>query len=545
MAHRSQADGTSESSRWQTPPVRRARLGTALAVLAAMSSVFTPFSGLNPAGASTRNGARDRPPAAPSNLTVDDDAAPLAVTGDPEFGWVVVDRDRGSVQGAYEIRVLDGAKTLVDTHEVRSTQQSYVHVRDLEARLRPDHTYRWTVRTWDASGKAGPYAAAAHFDTGLDDRDWHASWIRRPGAEKQALQDYSLFRKDVAVGASPVVRARVYASAGDHYDLRVNGSLRAHGPSYAYPDEQYYETTDVTADVKAGTTNTFAFVTFWGLPSQGRPPTVPGLIARITIDHADGTRQIITTDGAWRAHTGPWVQDVPRNDEGDFVEHIDERLLPIGWDQPGFDDATWDRAAVIGTHPVQPFTHLFAARTHIVTARVKPVKLTRLADGAYVADFGTVMAATPVVDVRRGLPGRSVTLLGGFLLDPDGHVSTDTRHSRDEHGVALRRAFRRPGVAPVRLSRIPLPRGRRRGGAARTDTACNSTHATRTCPTSTPPRSGLPIPRSTRYGTSHATRRSTTRRNSSSTRRRARRDRSSSTRSTSRRPRWTRSANAT
>ena len=48
------------------------------------------------------------------------------------------------------------------------------------------------------------------------------------------------------------MRARVAASAGHQYDLRVNGVRRAHGPSFAYPDEQYYETTDITADVKPG-----------------------------------------------------------------------------------------------------------------------------------------------------------------------------------------------------------------------------------------------------------------------------------------------------
>ena len=366
---------------------------------------------------------RNGPPGPPTRLTVDDDAAPLAVTGDPEFGWVVVDRDRGSVQSAYEIVVSDGNSTLLDTHKVQSNQQSYVHVPGLENRLQPDHPYRWTVRTWNAGGKVGPYAAVARFDTGLTDSDWHASWIRRPGADKQVLQDYSLFRKDVAITASPIARARVYASAGDHYDLRVNGTLVAHGPSYAYPDEQYYETTDVTSELRAGAANSIAFVTLWGQPSQGRPPTVPALIAHITIDHADGTRQTVTTDGTWRTHNGPWVQDVLRNDEGDFVEHIDERLVPVSWDRAGFDDASWTPAAVIGPHPTKPFTHLIAARTHIVTERMKPVKLSRLGDGSYVADFGTVMAATPGVDVKHGVAGRKVTLLGGFLLDPNGHVS--------------------------------------------------------------------------------------------------------------------------
>jgi len=371
----------------------------------------------------------DRAPGAPTRLTVDDDAWPLAVTDDPAFGWVVDDADRGEIQTAYEITVSDAASTdashrIADSQEVTSSQQSYVHVAGLLAKLTPDHSYWWTVRTWDRDGKAGPAAPLARFDTGIADSDWHASWIRRPGAGTGELEDYSLVRKQVAVTASPVVRARVYASAGHHYQLRINGARLAIGPSYAYTDEQYYETTDVTANVKAGAPNVFAFISWWGQPGQGRPPSVPALIARITIDHADGTRQVITTDGTWRTHKGMWIQDVVRNDEGDFVEHIDERLDPVGWDRPGFDDRGWTPAAVLGPHPTKPFTHLFAARTHIVFQRMRPTTLRRLSNGAYVADFGAVISATPVIEIHHGTAGARVTLTGGYNLDPNGHVST-------------------------------------------------------------------------------------------------------------------------
>ena len=69
---------------------------------------------------------------------------------------------------------------------------------------------------------------------------------------------------------------------------------------------------------------------------------------------------------------------------------------------------------------------MFAARTHIAFQPVPPVSLRRLADGNYVADFGAVYAATPVVQVRHGTAGRPVELTGGYVLDPDGHVSTTT-----------------------------------------------------------------------------------------------------------------------
>jgi hypothetical protein len=49
----------------------------------------------------------DRRPEAPTGLTVDDDAAPLAVTDAPTFGWIVNDPDRNDGQQAYELIVSD------------------------------------------------------------------------------------------------------------------------------------------------------------------------------------------------------------------------------------------------------------------------------------------------------------------------------------------------------------------------------------------------------------------------------------------------------
>ena len=370
----------------------------------------------------------DHPPSAPTQLTVDDDAHPLAVEGAPQFGWIVRDVDRGEVQTAYELVVRElpvgrgQGRVVWQSGKVVSHDQAYVTAPGLV--LQPGRAYEWTVRTWDRSGRVGPRSARAHFEMGVADADWHAAWIHRPGVAASTYDDFSLLRTAVSVGRSPIVRARVYASAGQQYDLRVNGVRVAHGPSFSYPDESYYEATDVTRQVQAGRENVLAVVAHWETPGQGRPASVPGFIARVVIDHADGSTQVVTTDNSWRAHSGPWVPGLARNDEGDFVEHIDARLTQLGWDRAGFDDRTWPNAEVLGVHPVAPFLHLFAARTHIVERPLTPVRLTRLADGATVVDFGAVNAATPIVKFHTGHAGRAVTIVGGYLLDPNGHVST-------------------------------------------------------------------------------------------------------------------------
>jgi alpha-L-rhamnosidase len=215
----------------------------------------------------------------------------------------------------------------------------------------------------------------------LADSDWHASWIRRRGIDATETDDFTLARTERHLGANPIVRAVAYVSAGQQYDLRINGARVAHGPSFSYPDEQYYEATDITAQLRAGATNAIGVVAHWETPGQGRPASVPALIARITIEHADGTREVITTDGTWRARQGPWAQGPLRNSEGDHVERMDGRVEPVGWDRPGFDDRSWRRALVLGTHPVVPFLHSSdcpTARTSRISAPwSRPRRLSR------------------------------------------------------------------------------------------------------------------------------------------------------------------------
>jgi alpha-L-rhamnosidase len=386
------------------------------------------------AGADVSDAASKAPTAParlPTSLTVDDDAAPLAVSGAPRFGWFVDDTERGAVQSGYRLLVGRSAALspsspdlVWDSGKVQSAQHTYVGYRG--PALADGAQYFWTVSTADGTGTYGPFARVASFDMALTDRDWNADWIKRGGfTPAPNAEDYSLFRRTIDVTASPITRARVYAAAGQQYELHVDGRRVGTGPAFAYPDEQYYETTDVTQLLHPGKPNTIAFITHWYADGQGRPFSAPGLIARIAIDHADGTTQVVTTDGTWRVSPGPWVLPAPlRNDEGDHVENIDGRLVASTWDRPGFDDHGWAAATVIGRHPVAPFTHLRPQATQLVETRVNPVIFRQLRSGAYVADFGSVIAAIPMVTFRTGSAGRVVPLHVGYLLDPNGQVST-------------------------------------------------------------------------------------------------------------------------
>jgi len=112
------------------------------------------------------------------------------------------------------------------------------------------------------------------------------------------------------------------------------------------------------------------------------------------------------------------------SDGGDFVEWVDAREHPAGWASAGFDDSSWSAPAISGFAGTPPFLRTYAQRTTITESAVAPVRLHTVANGATVADFGAVYAARPRVHFASGEPGRTISMRAGYLLDPDGQVST-------------------------------------------------------------------------------------------------------------------------
>ncbi|MBV9879201.1 MAG: hypothetical protein JO180_01845 [Gemmatirosa sp.] len=113
-------------------------------------------------------------PQAPTGLMVELLAHPERTaieTARPSLGWIVEDPAPNAVQRAYQVRVASSPAALVgeradvwDSGRVPSAAS--VAVRYGGAPLHPGTTYWWTVRTWDAAGRPGPYADPQTFRTG-------------------------------------------------------------------------------------------------------------------------------------------------------------------------------------------------------------------------------------------------------------------------------------------------------------------------------------------------------------------------------------------
>ncbi|HVV24242.1 MAG TPA: alpha-L-rhamnosidase N-terminal domain-containing protein [Pseudonocardiaceae bacterium] len=409
---------------------RRYRVGAVVAAVAALAATVA---------ATPANATPDRPPTAPTHLTVDDRSDPLAVQGVPQFGWLPQDPDGNEVQTAYQIVVTrPHGGTVWDSGKVASSAESWVSYGG--PTLSPGTTYDWSVRTWDRAGRTSPFAGAT-FDSGLGDQDWSgAEWISRATTGNDAKNEYTLARKTTAVTASPVVRARAYVASMGTWQLDVNGVVVDRTSSYGYAGEGYYDVSDITRDVRAGRPLAIGVLYhYWTCTCQGRAngPASPGgpsgLLVKVVVQHADGTTQTVVSDGSWRVTQDSAEQistlTYRNSDAGDRVEYIDATKEITGWDEPGFDDSAWSAPVVIGPHPrPEPascssyeggsapcaFTHLTAEEAHIATRTVHPVSVLHLPDGTVFADFGKVYSAVPAIRLRHGTAGTQLTVTTSY-----------------------------------------------------------------------------------------------------------------------------------
>jgi len=222
-------------------------------------------------------------PLAPTNLIVDDVVNPAGTASVPYFGWLDNDTNANEIQTGYEILVATSQSNLDanlgdawDSGEVASSQEGHVVYAGVP--LTADTEYFWKVRTWNREANAGPYSGDATFEVGLlANGDWSgASWIWRSNS---VADDYTYYRKWTPVlSATNIQRATVYVTSVHKYALYVNGTLVGKGPTYQYPQYQYYNAYDITSLLAPGTTNLFAIFNHWFGGGSGRPVSKRGVL---------------------------------------------------------------------------------------------------------------------------------------------------------------------------------------------------------------------------------------------------------------------------
>jgi hypothetical protein len=387
----------------------------------------------------------------PSTLRCDGKLEPLAVDDvHPDFSWRLSAASaslHGVSQSAYRIQVaavetavqaavpapaehsaVDGGfdaaqKILWDSGVVASGATSGVAYAG--PALDAQHAYAWRVEVWDAQNHTSGWSAAAHWRQAPE---WHAGWIAaHADGGSDVDQPLPLFRKAFKLD-HPIARAVLYASGLGQDELRVNGHKVGDDvltPGWSdYHKTIYYDAYDVTALLKRGANAMGAMLgdgMYRVLQTPGRYTKFVGsygqlkLTAQLEVDFVGGGSAEILSDGTWKTAPGPITFSSAYGGED-----YDARLDPQGWDQAGFNDASWRAAAVVDGPGgrLQPEIAPPIRVMHVYA----PVKVTHPKPGATVYDLGQNFAGWPAI-TATGPAGATVKLIGGELLDAQGEAS--------------------------------------------------------------------------------------------------------------------------
>lgn len=360
----------------------------------------------------------------------------------PRLGWIATAPGYGATQSAYQLLVASSPDLLTpeaadvwDSGQVASAKNFGVEYGG--PALAPRTRYHWAVRLWDGLERAGRWSSGSWFETGLLGEGFgDAQWIGARDEVRDEDVPAPLLRRAFALGGS-VQRARLYASGLAYQELRINGQRV--GDAVLDPGFTDYEDTvlsvayDVTALLRSGDNVLGAELGrgFFGLSTPNtwrwhQTPwnAEPRLLARLVIEHVDGTVTEIVTDGAWRVTDGP-----TRSDSLFSGETYDARLHPAGWDEPGFDDSGWSTALVVPAPRGQ-----VRAQEHEpirVIEDIAPVAFTQPKPGVWIADFGRTTAGWTKLRVTAPA-GTTISLTHGEWLLADGTVFAKNRHVYSE-----------------------------------------------------------------------------------------------------------------
>ncbi|MHC4943212.1 MAG: alpha-L-rhamnosidase [Planctomycetota bacterium] len=354
----------------------------------------------------------------------------------PRFSWVLEHDDPDQVQTAYRIVVcssLDhfqkGRGDIWDSG--KKATAGHINIRYAGKPLKKHTRYYWGVQWWDRKGKKSPFSESAFFDTGFfEPADWKAKWITRQKGETfrtkgsvllgkdrgEYIQHHAIYLRKEFHLSKPIRHALAFVCGLGVYELCVNGEKvgdRVLDPGQTdYKKAALYSTYDITWLL--GKENALGLILGNGRYIKNYGFGKPRAILQIEILYEDGEAETLTTDGSWRASSGPILENGLYHGE-----HYDARLEMPGWDSPGFDDSRWEKAKVI-SGPALASEMMPPIR---VTCVLEPQSLDSPKPGSYVFDFGQNFTGWVRLKVS-GPRGERVRLRYAELIHENGSLNT-------------------------------------------------------------------------------------------------------------------------
>lgn len=235
-----------------------------------------------------------------------------------------------------------------------------------------------------------------------------------------------IMRKSVNV-AKAVKRARLYATARGAYWFYINGQRVGDGylnPGWTdFRHRIMYNTYDVTQMLRQGNNalgielghgwfcDDFGFAgAMWG-DQYGYKPSA---LAMIKVEYTDGTNETFVTDNTWKVYNGGplYVNNLYHGVIYDARREVD------GWKEPGFNDAAWEKVAILPPPPasteIQGYVGLEIKNNITLTAK----KMTRIGN-RFIYDMGQNFAGVPRLKNMKGRKGQTITIHFAEMLYPE------------------------------------------------------------------------------------------------------------------------------
>lgn len=243
-----------------------------------------------------------------------------------------------------------------------------------------------------------------------------------PGSDVNA----PIMRKSVNV-AKAVKRARLYATARGAYWFYINGQRVGDGylnPGWTdFRHRIMYNTYDVTQMLRQGNNalgielghgwfcDDFGWAgAMWG-DQYGYKPSA---LAMIKVEYTDGTNETFVTDNTWKVYNGGplYVNNLYHGVIYDARREVD------GWKEPGFNDAAWEKVAILPPPPasteIQGYVGSEIKNNITLTAK----KMTRIGN-RFIYDMGQNFAGVPRLKNMKGRKGQTITIHFAEMLYPE------------------------------------------------------------------------------------------------------------------------------
>jgi len=346
----------------------------------------------------------------------------------PRLSWQQEDTRRGARQTAWQIRAASSADMLPDHADLwdsgRIAGDSCLDIEYAGTPLSSRRQVWWMVRIWDHRGNASEWSTPASFETGLlSATDWTAAWIGKPIENREGSLPCPYLRRDFTLRDTPV-RARLYVTARGMFEIRINGikvGIDLLAPGWTNFNKRIHTLTyDVSSMLCAGANAAGAILGdgwYAGILSRSAYGRQLSLLFQLEAEYADGSRDVICGGPDWKTSFGPLRESDIYNGET-----YDARLDLGKWSEPGYDDSSWEPAAVF-----EPPAAILQAKPNLPIRRQEELPVIAQTEpqfGVHVFDLGQNMVGWARIRVR-GQSGDTVRIRFAEMLNADGTLYTD------------------------------------------------------------------------------------------------------------------------